>query len=172
VRPLLSFAREQVTAYCVERGLSWVEDESNATGAYARNRVRAQLLAALRAVHPAAERNVLALAQTLRAEAAVLDELVERELGGGESIALERLRALPPALAALIVQRLADQAAGGPAPGAGGRLDEILALRSGTLHLPHGVSAHVRRGSLTLSPTSGGARAHGAAGKRARAARP
>ena len=47
VRPLLPFTREETAAYCRARGLSWREDESNATGTYARNRVRGDLLPAL-----------------------------------------------------------------------------------------------------------------------------
>ena len=43
---------------------------------------------ALRALHPAAERNVLALAESLRDEGAVLDALVDDMLG--EPVTLER----------------------------------------------------------------------------------
>jgi tRNA(Ile)-lysidine synthase len=154
VRPLLSVTREQVTAYCAARGLRWVEDESNRTDAYARNRVRRGLLEALRTVHPGAERNVLALAGTLREEAEVLDALVEAELGAGREIALARLRELPPALARLVVQRLADGVSGGPAPGTARRLEEILALGDGgALDLPHGVRARARRGALRFERT-------------------
>jgi tRNA(Ile)-lysidine synthase len=71
-------------------------------------------------------------------------------------IALSTLRALPPALRRLVVQRLADEAAGGPAAGVGRRADEIAALaQSGTaaLDLPGGVRATARRGLLTFAPT-------------------
>ena len=64
---------------------------------------------ALDAVHPAARENVLRTAQLLREEAEVLDGLVDAELGGAASIAIERLRALPAALARLIVVRLAER---------------------------------------------------------------
>jgi tRNA(Ile)-lysidine synthase len=128
VRPLLLFTREDTAAYCRERGLSWREDQSNASGAYARNRVRAQLLPALRAIHPAAEKNVLALAEVLRGEADVLDGLVDEALGAERSLTLERLRALPGALRRLVVQRVADDAAGGFAAGAGRRADDVAAL--------------------------------------------
>ncbi len=47
VRPLLGFTREDTAAYCRARGLAWREDESNASGAYARNRIRSGLLPAL-----------------------------------------------------------------------------------------------------------------------------
>ena len=59
VRPLLEVTREETAAHCAERGLPWREDPSNASPAFARNRVRHELLPALRGLHPAAEANVL-----------------------------------------------------------------------------------------------------------------
>ncbi len=152
-RPLLAFTRAQTTAYCEERGLAWREDASNAEDTYARNRVRHGLLPALETIHPAAKSNVLRTAELLRAEAEVLDGLVSAELGGprGKTIELERLAALPPALRRLVVQRLADAAAGRPVPGAANHADEVAALRrTGTamLDLGAGVRAVVERGVL------------------------
>jgi tRNA(Ile)-lysidine synthase len=151
VRPLLSVSRTQTAAYCSERGLEWCEDETNESELYARGRIRHALVPALRSIHPAAERNVLALAATLREEAEVLDELVAGVVGKAPGVPLERLRALPPALARLVVQRLADDAAGEPAPGTARRLRELLELPdqgSAALDLPHGVRALAQRGVL------------------------
>jgi tRNA(Ile)-lysidine synthase len=130
VRPLLGVTREQTAAYCVERGLQWREDASNETDVYARGRVRHGLLPALRAVHPAADGNVLRTAQLLRQETELLDELVDGELQGEDSIAIARLRELHPALARLVVVRLAEAAAGPGVfvPRAGDRVAEILEL--------------------------------------------
>jgi tRNA(Ile)-lysidine synthase len=151
VRPLLSAWREDTAAYCAARGLEWREDETNESELFARGRVRQALVPALRSIHPAAEDNVLALAEILRNEAEVLDELVDEVLGDAQEVPLGRLRALPPAIARLVVQRLADAAAGGPAPGTARRLDELLALSDrghAALDLPHGVRALVERGKL------------------------
>ncbi len=151
IRPLLRFTRAETAAHCAARGLSWREDESNTSDAYARGRIRAQLVPALRAVHPAAEENVLALAALLRDEADVLDALVDEVLAGRPEIELARLRALPAALRRLVLQRLADGAAGQPAPGTARRAEEIAALAdTGTaaLDLPHGVRAIADRGRL------------------------
>jgi tRNA(Ile)-lysidine synthase len=159
VRPLLAFTRAQTAAHCRTRGLGWREDPSNATDAYARGRVRHDLLPALERVHPAAAANVLALAEALRAEGAVLDELVDGVLEGtdGASIAVGTLRAQPPALRRLIVQRLADAATGGePAAGVARRADEVAALpERGTaaLDLPHRVRATAREGTIRFSRT-------------------
>jgi tRNA(Ile)-lysidine synthase len=149
VRPLLSFTRAQTTAYCLERGLEWREDESNSSPAYARGRVREGLVPALEAIHPAAIANVLALAEVLRDEAGVLDALVDEVLQGREEVELARLRALPAALQRLLVQRLADGAAGAPAPGTARRAAEVVAMApDAMLDLPHGVRAVSERGLL------------------------
>jgi tRNA(Ile)-lysidine synthase len=156
VRPLLAFTREQTTAYCEERGLAWRDDASNEGTVYARNRVRHGLAAALAEVHPAAAANVLRTAELLREEAEVLDALAAAELDGSgaeprDAISLERLGELPVALRRLVVQQLADRAAGRPVAGAARHADEVAALRrTGTamLDLGSGVKAVVENGVL------------------------
>ena len=154
IRPLLGITREQTTAYCRQRELGWCEDESNLDPTYARARVRGDLVPALRAVHPAAESNVLRTAALLREEAAVLEELVQEQLDGARRVALERLGAMPAALARLVVVRLAEEAAGTFVPQAGGRVDELLALarRGGRaeLHLGGGAGAVIESGYLRI----------------------
>ena len=86
VRPLLDLARAQTADYCRARGLRWCEDSSNEDEAYARARVRGGLVPALRAVHPAAEANVLRTAQLLRAEGEVLEGLLQAELQGASEL--------------------------------------------------------------------------------------
>ncbi len=155
-RPLLGFTRAETTAYCEQRGLAWREDASNAEPTYARNRVRHGLLPELAAIHPAAAANVLRTAALLRDEAEVLDALVAAELdGSGASargtISLERLGQLQPALRRLVVQRLADAAAGRPVPGAARYAEQVAGLRrTGTamLDLGGGVRAVVEAGVL------------------------
>ncbi len=155
-RPLLGFTRAETTAYCEQRGLSWREDSSNAEPIYARNRVRHGLLPELAKIHPAAAQNVLRTAALLRDEAEVLDALVDAEVDGGNgsargTIPLARLEQLPPALRRLVVQRLADRAAGRPVPGAARFAEQVTGLRrTGTamLDLGSGVRAVVEAGVL------------------------
>src|SRR6185436_16654584 len=73
VRPLLGATRAETAAWCRTRGLAWREDATNDSDRYARGRVRGGLVPALRAVHTAAERNVVRTAELLRDEAEVLD---------------------------------------------------------------------------------------------------
>jgi tRNA(Ile)-lysidine synthase len=159
IRPLLGVTREQTAAYCQERGLEWREDASNDDERYARARVRNGLVPALRAVHPAAEANVLRTASLLREETELLDGLVAEELAGRSSVAIARLREMPAALARMVVVRLAEDAAGGYVPQAGDRVQEILALagrssigRGGRaeLHVGGQAGAVIRAGVLEM----------------------
>jgi len=116
VRPLLDVTREEVRRYCAERGLQWREDASNADPRFARARVREGLLPALRSVAPAPERAIVETAAALREEAEVLDAAASDALavlGGGPAVELAGLSELAPALARLVLRRLAEEAAGG-----------------------------------------------------------
>jgi tRNA(Ile)-lysidine synthase len=155
-RPLLGFTREETTAYCQQRGLAWRDDVSNEDSGFARSRVRHGLLPELARIHPAAAANVLRTAALLRDEAEVLDALVAAELDGSAesargAISLQRMGELPPALRRLVLQRLADGAAGRPVPGAARFAEQVSGLsRSGSaaLDLGGGVRAVVERGIL------------------------
>lgn len=154
VRPLLSLTREDTRLHCLTRGLPWVEDASNDSDAYARSRVRAGLVPALEAVHPAAQRNVVRAAQLLREEAAVLDEIVDTALAGRSYVTLGHLRILPPALGRLVLRRLAEEAVGGLCPRVSARYEEVLALDDhAMLDLGDGARAVVKAGTLRFERT-------------------
>jgi tRNA(Ile)-lysidine synthase len=116
--------------------------------------VRHRLIPELRAVHPAAEANVLRTARLLREETELLDDLVDRELEAGRHVTIARLREMPTALARMVVVRLAEQAAGAYVPQAGERVQEILALarRGGRaeLHVGGRAGAVIEDGSLRM----------------------
>src|SRR5262249_41120852 len=116
----------------------------------------AELVPALRRIHPAAEQNVLALARILRDEAAVLDGSVQEILTGRQEIERDRLRELPLALQRLVVQSPADAAADtGLAPGAARRTEEIVALDHGMLDIGNGLRAVVAQQKLRFEKLEG-----------------
>ncbi|HEX6151887.1 MAG TPA: tRNA lysidine(34) synthetase TilS [Solirubrobacterales bacterium] len=151
-RPLLGATREETTAYCEERGLSWRDDASNEEGDYKRNLLRRDLIPELAKIHPAARENVLRTAALLREEAELLDSLVDAELEGegGASISHQRFAELHPALRRLVLQRLADDAAGRPVPGAARFAEQVAGLRRGgsRLDLGGGIQAVLENGTL------------------------
>lgn len=149
VRPLLGTTREETTAYCEERGLPWRDDASNEEAGYKRNLLRRNLIPELKEIHPAAVENVLRTAALLREEAELLDSLVDAELEGGV-ISQRRFAELHPALRRLVLQRLADEAAGRPVAGAARFAEQVASLTRGgsSLDLGGGVRAVLEGGVL------------------------
>ena len=62
LRPLLGFSRAGLERYARARGLRWVVDPSNESRAFLRNRVRHELLPALRAADPDVDRDIRSIA--------------------------------------------------------------------------------------------------------------
>jgi tRNA(Ile)-lysidine synthase len=154
-RPLLGTSRAETTAYCEEHGLAWRDDASNEEADYKRNLLRRELIPELERIHPAAKQNVLRTAALLREEAELLDSLIDTELTGGEGVAVGTIRharfaELHHALRRLVLQRLADEAAGRPVPGAARFADQVAGLTRGgsVLDLGGGVRAVLEGGVL------------------------
>ncbi len=68
LRPLLSFTRAEIEAYCAARQLPFVQDSTNGDDAYARNRIRNQVIPALRTLNPQLEHAVLRMTRQMQAE--------------------------------------------------------------------------------------------------------
>ncbi|MDB4885333.1 MAG: tRNA(Ile)-lysidine synthase, partial [Gemmatimonadetes bacterium] len=97
VRPFLRLRRSVVETFAVATGAEWVEDPSNGSAAHLRNRVRHDLLPALRLADAGIDDRLLDIgrrAARWRAEMErVADEAVRAEAlpGGGLSVASEEL---------------------------------------------------------------------------------
>ena len=88
IRPLVGLDRETLSGYAAGRALTWRDDPTNASRDFLRNRVRLDLLPAIRAIDPEFAGDMLALAgraARLRAELdafAALPEISRRRDGG------------------------------------------------------------------------------------------
>jgi tRNA(Ile)-lysidine synthase len=151
-RPLLRVPRSTTLAYCAEFGLSVVEDTSNQSRTFTRNRVRLDLLPALERFNPAI-RTVLARTADLAAEdIAALDALVDvlhsslaRPTAPGVlAYELGVWRAQPRGMQRRLLRRGLESLLGGLVDVRAAPIDDALdLLRSGmpsqTYHLPYGV---------------------------------
>ena len=80
VRPLLSVSRTDIEAYAEEHHIPYVVDSTNADTAYARNRLRHEVVPALRALTCAPERSVARMVESLERDRAFLDSLASELL--------------------------------------------------------------------------------------------
>ena len=109
IRPLLRVHRDSILAYLRAAGIPWVEDSSNTNRGYLRNRVRLDLMPALRAYHPNVARRLHHVADMLRADNDVLEQqteaLARQVLSRGVGNAMLAIRRGPFAAAPLAMQR-------------------------------------------------------------------
>ena len=162
-RPLLSVSRATTRAYCDQIGLTLVEDPSNQSRMYTRNRVRLDLLPVLEAFNPAI-RSVLARTADLAGEdVAVLDALVDTlhaKLARAPQpdvveYDLPLWRAQPRALQRRLLRRGLEVLVGGLVDVRAAPIDDALdLLQSGspaqTYHLPYGIELCVLSDTFIL----------------------
>ncbi|MDR1849953.1 MAG: tRNA lysidine(34) synthetase TilS [Zoogloeaceae bacterium] len=75
LRPLLEVGDEEIACYAEERGLAWVEDESNALPHFRRNFLRLEVLPKLAQVFPAVEANLARAARHFAEAESLLRDL-------------------------------------------------------------------------------------------------
>jgi tRNA(Ile)-lysidine synthase len=80
LRPFLSLRRATLEQYARQTGTSWIDDPSNQSRNYLRNRVRLDLLPALRRTHPDIDRELLDLAHRASLLRDDLDSFIDDRL--------------------------------------------------------------------------------------------
>ena len=112
LRPLLSVTKGEILAFCEEHELPYVTDVTNDDTDYARNRIRHEVMPALRRINPSVTESMARLCKNaardndfMEESAAAFLALHERDDG---SIPLDPLKSAHPALAARVVARLLD----------------------------------------------------------------
>lgn len=109
VRPLLETDRAEIEAYLKAQGVPHVEDSSNESLDFSRNRLRREILPLLREMNPALNDALGRTAALLRRDDSFLRGLAEEWLEktfDGESLPLSKLRKLHPAVASRAVKKL------------------------------------------------------------------
>lgn len=158
VRPLHSLSRTETRASAAEAALPFVDDSTNSSPRYARNRIRSEVLPVLAEIGPEVERNIAATHAELHEEADLLAGLVIEALeraGAGEGaveIEATELAWMGPGLRRLALRELAERAAGARTPLSRGRAAQIHRLAShpegGLVELGGGLVARCESGRV------------------------
>lgn len=152
LRPLLGLSRAEIEQVLRESGTPHVEDSSNGETRYSRNRIRAEVLPALRELNPSFEEAVARMGKLLRRDEEFLGALAQDFLDAhfdGESLPAAELLGLHSAVSGRVLRRLLPRAAEEE------HIERALALCKGTerktLDLP-GVRLCCERGRLYFAP--------------------
>ena len=113
VRPLLEIGRPEIEAWLRERGIAWREDATNQDRAYARNRLRHEILPALReGFNPRVDEALANLAELAQDEEKYWASILEPIAGDPPILQTARLNSVAPALARRLIRRAIEQAKG------------------------------------------------------------
>lgn len=101
IRPMLSITRTEVLAFLQEYCLSFVEDSSNATDLFLRNRLRHHIMPLLKQENPKIAENLSAMALNLRQD----EEFLQKEAERSNTLDVNALRQMDGAVRNRIVER-------------------------------------------------------------------
>ena len=154
IRPLLFVRRSEITAWLQQAGQDWIEDGSNASDEYTRNRIRRELVPWMtEKVNVRSVEHISSLAAQVRE----LDDYLESEaqrlmqsciFRDGEDLLVSKvtLRGLPTALRGRILQRSAEMCAGAARDITSRHLEALDHLVLGDagrkLDLPYGLAVY------------------------------
>ena len=149
IRPLYDVTKAEILAYCRERKLPFVTDETNADAQFARNRLRAQAIPALQQTNAAFFTHAGACMEDLRADEACLQAqtdalLTAAGLPGGWN-ARQLAEAPDPLLRRALVRLTEAQGLPTPDRAAIARMRALL-TDGGATQLPGGAVFRVRHG--------------------------
>jgi tRNA(Ile)-lysidine synthase len=112
IRPLLCVTRDEIVAYLAERDFPHIEDSSNATDDYARNKIRHNIIPLLREINPKVSEHSLDTTEHLRADdrylTALAREFAQNHCAGGKIPIGECLR-LPAAISSRVFALVAGR---------------------------------------------------------------
>lgn len=162
IRPLLALGRERTRALARAAGLPWADDPSNLDPAFARNRIRAEVLPALLEIGPGLERHVAETRAEINEDAELIRGMAAEAIhaagsGSGAPLLHEELAAMQPALRRAVLALLAERADPGADPGP--RIDRartaaIVRLASepegGIVELGRGLQAVCEAGTVRI----------------------
>lgn len=164
VRPILTLTREQVRAGAEAAGLPFVDDRSNDDPAFARARIRNEIVPVLTDLNPAFVRGVSRTRDDLAEEIDFLDQaaeaLIRRESDGVTRIEASTLSNAHPALGRFALRALAERVLDRPVPVSREQTAEIRRLlgspEGGRIDLGGGASLVAKSGLVTVDSGEGG----------------
>ena len=80
IRPLIECTRAEIEQYCSEKNLAYVTDSTNLTDEYTRNKIRHNVIPALKEINPAFENSVLRLSENAREISDFLSDMTDKAI--------------------------------------------------------------------------------------------
>ena len=108
IRPLIYCTRQDVENYCASNGLEFVNDSTNFTDEYTRNKIRHNVIPVLRSINSSFDTTVLRMSKLLQEDYSFLEEVTEkayRQSVIDNRADTEKIKQLHPAIAKRVLKR-------------------------------------------------------------------
>ena len=145
IRPLIDVSRREIEEFLSKQGIPWVEDSSNRSDAYTRNRVRSVVVPALLDINPRARENIAGAIERLREMYISMDaaaDILVKRAGSGATLSVPELLLLPDGIQKEVVKKFIYAAAdsGKQPPRVGAvHIEAVRRLMSGPSRGEHSV---------------------------------
>lgn len=109
IRPILNVSRGEIEEYLRENNISHVEDSTNASDDYSRNRIRHRVMPVLKDINPAFSASASRAAELLRQDEDCLSQLARgfiEKYFDGASVPADKLSNLHPAIASRVIRQI------------------------------------------------------------------
>lgn len=164
LRPMLLHRRSDTVSFTGSKGVTPREDESNQDVAFARNRIRHNVLPELERINPGVVEALARLASAAGADSGLIDAKAVRKLGeatmdGHGTVSREALAAMSPALLPHVLRAAYERTVGTVADldmmALLAAADAVLTLATGSIDLPNGAKLVVDRDSVKFVSAKG-----------------
>ncbi|MGK2932824.1 MAG: tRNA lysidine(34) synthetase TilS [Solirubrobacterales bacterium] len=164
VRPLIGLTRAGTRELATESGLAFVDDASNDDPAFARTRIRREVVPVLQEINPSAVANIARTRAELTEEGDFLDgyaaDLLVSEIGNGSRLPAESLEGLHPAIRRLVIRAFAERETGTTVPVPAEVAAEAMRLadepEGGLLDLGRGHRLRMEAGTISVDAAGPG----------------
>ncbi len=155
IRPLIYCTRQEIEDYCSSNNLEFVNDSTNFTDEYTRNKIRHNVVPVLKNINTSLENAVMRMSDTLREDNSFLEEETEKQFLASVSTKgadVLKLKDMHPAIAKRVLKRFFENSFSASLDSVNLELLYKTAIGNiGATVLPSGVSAVIKNGFLCFS---------------------
>lgn len=152
IRPLIECSREDIEQFLTARGQDWVTDSTNLTDEYNRNKIRHNVIPALKGINPSLEKTLRGTLDNLREDSAFIEAEADRfyaKAKCGKGLDISMLSEASPAISGRAIRKLCAGAGHDCSRSTVGYIRELCST-GGKLTLGYGLYCCVKDNILTV----------------------
>ncbi len=159
IRPLIDCTKDEINAFCKEKSIDYVTDETNSDVAYSRNRIRHNVVAELKKINPSFEKSVCRCINSLNEDeeflASIAKDIAEKAKTDSGYLCSVILNSALPVMKRALVMIIEENSGITPENRSLEAIIDILGTE-GKTQINGGITVRVRKGVLDFPDDSAG----------------